>query len=41
LQSLISGAKHGHVFGGLERAGVRIEEADEDLGLRESVKKLE
>lgn len=39
LQSLISGAKHGHVFGGLERAGVRINEEGEDLGLRKGVLK--
>ena len=39
LESLIGGSKHGNVFGGLERAGVRIGEGmDEDLGLREGVR---
>ena len=39
IQSLISGAKHGNVFGMLERAGVRAREGlDGDLGLRSSEK---
>jgi len=38
IGSLIGGSKHGNVFGGLERAGVRARESlDEDLGLKDGV----
>lgn len=34
IESLISGSKHGNVFGFLERAGAKVGRGDEDLGLR-------
>ncbi len=35
IEGLISGSKHGNVFGFLERAGAKINKMDDDLGLRE------
>lgn len=37
IESLISGSKHGNVFGFLERQGAKINKMDEDLGLREGI----
>ena len=37
IESLISGSKHGNVFGYLERQGAKVNRMDGDLGLRDNV----
>ena len=37
IEGLISGSKHGNVFGFLERQGSKVSHGDEDLGLKEGV----
>jgi ribosomal RNA assembly protein len=37
IEGLISGSKHGNVFGFLERQGYKVNRMDEDLGLKEGV----
>jgi ribosomal RNA assembly protein len=37
IEGLISGSKHGNVFGFLERQGSKISRRDDDLGLKEGV----
>ena len=37
IESLISGSKHGNVFGFLERQGAKVNRMDSDLGLKDGV----
>lgn len=37
IEGLISGSKHGNVFGFLERQGSKVSRRDDDLGLRKGV----